>query len=51
MRVSEAAKLLGLSPATVRNHIKDGSLPATKVEDPSAKPHGYRYVLDLAVVE
>jgi hypothetical protein len=49
--VSEAARKLGLSPATVRTPIKDGSLPASKVEDSRAKPHGYHYELDPQVVE
>jgi hypothetical protein len=51
MRVSEAAKELGISPATVRKHITDGTLRGEKVSDPDVWPHGWRWELESASVE
>jgi hypothetical protein len=48
MRIREAARQLGISPATVRVHIKDGSLPANRVEDPRVVPGGWCYEIDPA---
>jgi hypothetical protein len=51
MRIREAARQLGISPATVRAHIKDGSLPATRVEDARVVPVGWCYEIEPADVE
>jgi hypothetical protein len=51
MRIREAARQLGISPTTVRAHIKDGSLPATRIEDPRVVPGGWCYEIDPSDVE
>jgi hypothetical protein len=51
MRVAEAAKQLGISPASVRKRITDGSLAATKVPDPKAWPDGWRWEVTEARVK
>jgi|SRR5579884_3575138 len=51
MKVSDAAKKLGVSPATVRKRVQDGSLRAERIADPAAWPHGYRWEVDESSVD
>jgi hypothetical protein len=51
MRISEAAKQLGVSPATVRKAVREGTITAAKIDDAAVHPTGWRWDIDPRSVE